>query len=171
MVGQTQFARTVAEIRRLCPGVTVELLIPDFKGKLELLQIVLDARPDILGHNTETVPRLYRRVRPQGKYHWTLSVLREAARQGFRTKSGLMLGLGEHPEEVIAVMQDLRAVGVHILTLGQYLQPTKNHLPVERYVTPEEFAEYRRIGLAMGFEHVESGPLVRSSYHAERHVA
>lgn len=169
--GATQFARTVAEIRRLCPGVTVELLIPDFKGKLELLQIVLDARPDILGHNTETVPRLYRRVRPQGKYHWTLSVLREAARQGFRTKSGLMLGLGEHPEEVIAVMQDLRAVGVHILTLGQYLQPTKNHLPVERYVTPEEFAEYRRIGLAMGFEHVESGPLVRSSYHAERHVA
>ncbi|GBD07686.1 Lipoyl synthase [bacterium HR21] len=169
--GARWFARTIEEIRRLCPGVTVEVLIPDFKGKKEALQLVIDARPDILGHNTETVPRLYRRVRPQGKYHWTLSVLEEAKRQGMRTKTGLMLGLGETLQEVIAVMQDLRRVGVDILTLGQYLQPTPNHLPVERYVTPEEFAELRRIGLELGFEHVESGPLVRSSYHAERHVA
>lgn len=169
--GARWFARTIEEIRRLCPGVTVEVLIPDFKGKKEALQLVIDARPDILGHNTETVPRLYRRVRPQGKYHWTLSVLEEAKRQGMRTKTGLMLGLGETFQEVIAVMQDLRRVGVDILTLGQYLQPTPNHLPVERYVTPEEFAELRRIGLELGFEHVESGPLVRSSYHAERHVA
>lgn len=169
--GAIWFARTIEEIRRLCPGVTVEVLIPDFKGKKEALQLVIDARPDILGHNTETVPRLYRRVRPQGKYPWTLSVLEEAKRQGMRTKTGLMLGLGETLEEVIAVMQDLRRVGVDILTLGQYLQPTPNHLPVERYVTPAEFAELRRIGLEMGFEHVESGPLVRSSYHAERHVA
>jgi lipoic acid synthetase len=169
--GARWFARTIEEIRRFCPGVTVEVLIPDFKGKKEALQLVIDARPDILGHNTETVPRLYRRVRPQGKYHWTLSVLEQAKRQGMRTKTGLMLGLGETFQEVIAVMQDLRRVGVDILTLGQYLQPTPNHLPVERYVTPEEFAELRRIGLELGFEHVESGPLVRSSYHAERHVA
>ncbi len=169
--GASWFARTIEEIRRLCLGVTVEVLIPDFKGKKEALQYVIDARPDILGHNTETVPRLYRRVRPQGKYHWTLSVLEEAKRQGMRTKTGLMLGLGETTEEVVAVMHDLRRVGVDILTLGQYLQPTPNHLPVERYVTPEEFAMLRRIGLELGFEHVESGPLVRSSYHAERHVA
>jgi lipoic acid synthetase len=169
--GASWFARTIMEIRRLCPGVTVEVLIPDFKGKREALQLVIDARPDILGHNTETVPRLYRRVRPQGKYHWTLGVLEEAKRQGMRTKTGLMLGLGETLEEVIQVMHDLRRVGVDILTLGQYLQPTPNHLPVERYVTPEEFAYLRRIGLEMGFAHVESGPLVRSSYHAERHVA
>ncbi len=169
--GASWFARTIEEIRRLCPGVTVEVLIPDFKGKKDALQLVIDARPDILGHNTETVPRLYRRVRPQGKYHWTLSVLEESKRQGMRTKTGLMLGLGETLEEVIAVMHDLRRVGVDILTLGQYLQPTPNHLPVERYVTPQEFAELRRIGLELGFEHVESGPLVRSSYHAERHVA
>ncbi|MCS7177506.1 MAG: lipoyl synthase [Candidatus Kapabacteria bacterium] len=169
--GAIWFARTIQEIRRLCPGVTVEVLIPDFKGKKEALQLVIDARPDILGHNTETVPRLYRRVRPQGKYHWTLSVLQEAKCQGMRTKTGLMLGLGERLEEVVAVMQDLRKVGVDILTLGQYLQPTPNHLPVERYVTPQEFDELRRIGLEMGFEHVEAGPLVRSSYHAERHVA
>ncbi len=169
--GASWFARTIEAIRRLCPGVTVEVLIPDFKGKRDALQLVIDARPDILGHNTETVPRLYRRVRPQGKYHWTLSVLEEAKRQGMRTKTGLMLGLGETLEEVIQVMHDLRRIGVDILTLGQYLQPTPNHLPVDRYVTPEEFAYLRRIGYELGFEHVESGPLVRSSYHAERHVA
>ncbi len=169
--GASWFARTIHEIRRLCPGVTVEVLIPDFKGNKHALQQVIDARPDILGHNTETVPRLYRRVRPQAKYHWTLGLLAEAKRQHMRTKTGLMLGLGETLDEVIAVMHDLRRVGVDILTLGQYLQPTPNHLPVERYVTPEEFALLRRIGLEMGFEHVESGPLVRSSYHAERHIA
>ncbi|MCS6966308.1 MAG: lipoyl synthase [Candidatus Kapabacteria bacterium] len=169
--GAFWFARTIEEIRRLCPGVTVEVLIPDFKGKKEALQLVIDSCPDILGHNTETVPRLYRRVRPQGKYHWTLSLLQESKRQGMRTKTGLMLGLGERLEEVVTVMRDLRGVGVDILTLGQYLQPTPNHLPVERYVTPQEFNELRYIGLELGFEHVEAGPLVRSSYHAERHVA
>lgn len=168
--GASWFARTIREIRRLCPGVTVEVLIPDFKGNTDALQQVIDAHPDILGHNTETVPRLYRRVRPQGKYHWTLGLLREAKRQHMRTKTGLMLGLGETLDEVIAVMHDLRRVEVDILTLGQYLQPTPNHLPVERYVTPEEFAALRRIGLEIGFEHVEAGPLVRSSYHAERHL-
>jgi lipoic acid synthetase len=168
--GAGLWAETIRAVRLLNPTTSVEVLIPDFKGKLEALQIVLDAKPDILGHNTETVPRLYRRVRPQGKYVWTLSVLRAAKEQGFRTKSGLMLGLGETKEEVLAVMEDLRSVGCDILTLGQYLQPTKNHLPVERFVHPDEFAEYRERGEQMGFLHVESGPLVRSSYHAERHV-
>jgi lipoic acid synthetase len=123
-----------------------------------------------LNHNTETVPRLYRRVRPQGKYHWTLEVLKESKRLGMRTKTGIMLGLGETKEEVLEVMHDLVGVGCDILTLGQYLQPTKNHLPVDRFVHPDEFAEYKKIGLEIGFNYVESGPLVRSSYHAERHV-
>lgn len=168
--GARLWAETIRAVRLLNPTTTIEVLIPDFKGKLELVQIVLDAAPDIVGHNTETVPRLYRRVRPQGKYQWTLAVLRYAKEQGFRTKSGLMLGLGETKDEVLAVMKDLRDVSCDILTLGQYLQPTKNHLPVERFVHPDEFAAYRQHGLAMGFLHVESGPLVRSSYHAERHV-
>lgn len=168
--GARLWAETIRAVRLLNPTTTIEVLIPDFKGKLELVQIVLDAAPDIVGHNTETVPRLYRRVRPQGKYQWTLEVLRYAKEQGFRTKSGLMLGLGETEDEVHAVMKDLRGVSCDILTLGQYLQPTKNHLPVERFVHPDEFAAYRQHGLAMGFLHVESGPLVRSSYHAERHV-
>ena len=168
--GARLWAETIRVTRQLNPTTTVEVLIPDFKGKLEQLQIVLDAQPDILGHNTETVPRLYRRVRPQGKYQWTLDVLRYAKQKGFRTKSGLMLGLGETKTEVLSVMEELRAIGCDILTLGQYLQPTKNHLPVARFVHPDEFAEYRERGLALGFLHVESGPLVRSSYHAERHV-
>ncbi|MCS7000075.1 MAG: lipoyl synthase [Bacteroidota bacterium] len=168
--GAHLWAETIRAVRQLNPDTTIEVLIPDFKGRHDALQIVLDATPDILGHNTETVPRLYRRVRPQGKYQWTLEVLRYAKEQHFRTKSGLMVGLGETKEEVFAVMEDLRAVGCDILTVGQYLQPTKNHLPVERYVHPDEFAEYRERGIAMGFLHVESGPLVRSSYHAERHV-
>ncbi len=168
--GAQLWAETVRAVRALNPTTTVEVLIPDFKGKLDALQIVLNSKPDILGHNTETVPRLYRRVRPQGKYAWTLSVLEESKKQGFRTKSGMMLGLGETKDEVLSVMEDLRSVGCDILTLGQYLQPTKNHLPVERFVHPDEFAEYRERGLEMGFLHVESGPLVRSSYHAERHV-
>lgn len=168
--GARLWAETIRAVRLLNPTTTIEVLIPDFKGKLELVQIVLDAAPDIVGHNTETVPRLYRRIRPQGKYQWTLEVLRYAKEQGFRTKSGLMLGLGETKDEVLAVMKDLRGVSCDILTLGQYLQPTKNHLPVERFVHPDEFAAYRQHGLAMGFLHVESGPLVRSSYHAERHV-
>ena len=168
--GSTIWAETIQRTRELSPSTTIEVLIPDFKGNMENLQRIIDARPDILNHNTETVPRLYRPVRPQGKFHWTLDVLRESKRQGMRTKTGVMLGLGETPAEVIDVMKELRAVNVDILTLGQYLQPTKNHLPVDRVVHPDEFAHYRTVGLDMGFAIVESGPLVRSSYHAERHV-
>jgi lipoyl synthase len=168
--GSEIFARTITEVRAANPGLTIEVLIPDFKGKTDALQRIIDARPEILNHNTETVPRLYRRVRPQAKYHWTLAVLETSKKQGLRTKTGIMLGLGETREELLTVMQDLRAIEVDILTLGQYLQPTKAHLPVERFVHPDEFAELKHIGLSMGFRHVESGPLVRSSYHAERHV-
>lgn len=168
--GAGLFAETILRTRERNPGIRIEVLIPDFKGKPEPLQMVVDARPDILNHNTETVPSLYRRVRPQGRYPWTLDLLAEAKRQGMVTKTGIMLGLGESLEELRTTMKDLVDRGVDILTLGQYLQPTKNHLPVERFVTPREFDELRRIGMSMGFRYVESGPLVRSSYHAERHV-
>lgn len=168
--GSSIWAETMRRTRELSPSTTIEVLIPDFKGNMDNLQRIIDERPDILNHNTETVPRLYRPVRPQGKFQWTLDVLRESKRQGMRTKTGVMLGLGETPAEVLDVMKELRTVNVDILTLGQYLQPTKNHLPVDRFVHPDEFAHYRTVGLAMGFAVVESGPLVRSSYHAERHV-
>lgn len=168
--GASIWAETINKVKELNPGLTIEVLIPDFKGKMENLQKVIDTRPDVLNHNTETVPSLYKKVRPQGKYHWTLSVLRECKSQGLRTKTGIMLGLGEEKTELLQVMQDLREVGVNVLTLGQYLQPTKNHLPVDRFVHPDEFNEYRETGLQMGFDIVESGPLVRSSYHAERHI-
>jgi len=168
--GSLIWAETIIRTKELNPNPTIEVLIPDFKGKMEPLQRIIDAKPDILNHNTETVPRLYRRVRPQGKFVWTLALLKEAKAQNMRTKTGVMLGLGETREEVLEVMEHLREVNVNILTLGQYLQPTKNHLPVDRFVHPSEFDEYRRIGLEMGFDVVESGPLVRSSYHAERHV-
>ncbi len=168
--GAGVFAETIRQARLQNPGLRVEVLIPDFKGKLDLLQLIIDAAPDILNHNTETVPSLYRQVRPQGKYQWTLDVLRESKRQGMMTKTGIMLGLGEGREELLTTMRDLVGVGVDILTLGQYLQPTKMHLPVKRFVTPEEFNELRDLGLEMGFRFVESGPLVRSSYHAERHL-
>ena len=165
------FAETIRQIRQRVPGCRVEVLIPDFKGDVSALRIVVAAQPDILNHNTETVPRLYRTVRPQGRYDWTLRILLAAKEEGMVTKSGLMLGIGETTEEVIEVMEDLRAVGVDILTLGQYLQPTRRHLPVDRFVHPDEFAFLKDKGLAMGFRHVESGPLVRSSYHAEEQVA
>jgi len=168
--GSTIWATTIRETKRLSPNTSVEVLVPDFKGKLENLHRIIEEKPDILNHNTETVPRLYRRVRPQGKYHWTLEVLKESKRLGMRTKTGIMLGLGETKDEVLEVMHDLVGVGCDILTLGQYLQPTKNHLPVDRFVHPDEFADYKKIGLEIGFNYVESGPLVRSSYHAERHV-
>jgi lipoic acid synthetase len=168
--GAGVFAETIRQSRARVPGLRLEVLIPDFKGKLELLQLIIDAKPDILNHNTETVPSLYRTVRPQGRYDWTLSVLAEAKRQGMTTKTGIMLGLGEEREELLATMRDLVDRGVDVLTLGQYLQPTKSHLPVVRFVHPDEFDELRDRGLEMGFRFVESGPLVRSSYHAERHV-
>lgn len=168
--GSTIWAETIQAVRQLSPDTTIEVLVPDFKGNLVNLARIIEAKPDILNHNTETVPRLYKRVRPQGRYQWSLDVLAESKQRGMRTKTGIMLGLGETPDEVMAVMNDLRAVGVDVLTLGQYLQPTKNHLPVDRFVHPDEFKRYETEGLAMGFHIVESGPLVRSSYHAERHV-
>jgi len=168
--GAAVFAETIREARRLNPGTKIEVLIPDFRGVAWALRIVVEAGPDILGHNTETVPRLYAKVRPQAKYERTLELLKRAADAGAVTKSGIMLGLGETREEILAVMSDLREVGVGILTLGQYLQPTRDHLPVSRYVHPDEFRTLKEEGIALGFKHVESGPLVRSSYHAEGQI-
>ncbi len=167
--GATIFARTIEEIRKRLPECTVEVLIPDFQGDRDALRIVMDARPDILGHNVETVPRLYRRVRPQAKYERSLRVLQWAKEMvpDATTKSGIMVGLGERWEEILQVMDDLRAVDCDILTIGQYLQPSRYHLPIERYYTPAEFEQLREEGLARQFKWVESGPLVRSSYHAD----
>ncbi len=168
--GAKIWAETIRKIKELNPDTTIETLIPDFQGKWDNLYIVLEARPDVLSHNMETVKRLHRRVRPQARYERSLEVIRRASEFGLRTKSGAMLGLGETREELLELMHDLRKNNCEILTLGQYLQPTKLHLPVEHYITPEEFLEYRKIGLEMGFRFVESAPLVRSSYHAEKHV-
>lgn len=164
--GAGVFAETIYAVRRTNPNTRIEVLIPDFKAKKASLELIFDAKPDILNHNTETVPSMYRMVRPQAKYHWTLGVLQQAKERGLVTKTGIMLGLGETREELVRVMRDLVECKVDILTLGQYLQPTANHLPVARFLHPDEFAELRDIGLDLGFRHVESGPLVRSSYHA-----
>jgi len=166
--GAELFALTIQAFRERVPGCGIEVLIPDFQGSRDALRIVMEARPDVLNHNTETVPRLYRRVRLGARYERSLELLAGAKqlRPECPTKSGLMLGLGETIEEVLAAMRDLRARCVDILTLGQYLRPSPQHLPIERYVTPGEFAVLRQAGLEMGFRHVESGPLVRSSYHA-----
>ena len=168
--GAAVFAETIRQARQVNPSIKIEVLIPDFRGVEWALDIVVEARPDILNHNTETVPRLYQTVRPQAKYTRSLELLERAKRKGMVTKSGLMLGLGEKTEEVLAVLNDLRKVECDILTLGQYLQPTKEHLPVDRYVHPEEFRMFKEKGVEMGFKHVESGPLVRSSYHAEGQI-
>jgi lipoyl synthase len=168
--GAPIFAETIRRIHERVPSCKVEVLIPDFKGSEQALRIVIDAKPDVLNHNLETVPRLYRTVRPQANYRQSLEVLDRAKRSGMVTKTGLMLGIGERTEEVLEVMKDLRAVQADILTLGQYLQPTADHLPIDRYVHPDEFRMLRDEGLAMGFRHVESGPLVRSSYHAAGQV-
>ena len=168
--GAEIFARTIQRIREQTPGCRVEVLIPDFKGSQEALMTVLSARPDILNHNTETIPRLYSKVRPQAKYHRSLELLCRAKAFGAVTKTGLMLGLGETFDEVRAVMTDLAKIKCDILTLGQYLQPTQDHLPVARYYLPDEFIQLKAEGLAMGFGHVESGPLVRSSYHADEYL-
>jgi lipoic acid synthetase len=164
--GAAIFAETIRQARKVNPSVRIEVLIPDFRGVRWALQLVIDERPDVLNHNTETVPRLYGRVRPQAKYGRSLELIRRGHDAGMVTKSGLMLGLGESSDEVLEVMRDLRGSGCDILTLGQYLRPSKEHLPVERYVPPAEFLDFRKEGLSMGFRHVESGPLVRSSYHA-----
>ncbi|MFA6571959.1 MAG: lipoyl synthase [Bacteroidota bacterium] len=167
--GSEIWANTIKEVRRLNPDVTIEVLIPDFKGDLTALNRVLQTKPDVLNHNIETVPRLYSRVRPKADYRTSLSILEEAKKQGFTTKSGLMVGIGETKEEIIDVMRDLRNSKVDLLTIGQYLQPTKEHLTVERFVHPDEFSDYSTIGKELGFIHVESSPLVRSSYHAGVH--
>jgi len=168
--GAPIFAETIRLIRELIPGCSVEVLIPDFKGSEEALGIVLEARPDILNHNLETVPRLYKTVRPQANYTQSLEVLARSKKRGMKTKTGLMLGIGEKTDEVLEVMKDAIKSGCDILTLGQYLQPTKEHLPIDRYVHPDEFLMLKEEGISMGFRHVESGPLVRSSYHAANHV-
>jgi lipoic acid synthetase len=164
------FAETIRLTRNACPGIKIEVLIPDFRGDREALRRVVEARPDVLAHNVETVPRFYRIARAGSRYRRSLDVLLRAKSFGLeiRTKSSVMLGLGEQVEEAVQVMKDLRQAQVDILTLGQYLQPTKEHLPVERFYTPAEFNELRGIGLSLGFSYVESGPLVRSSYHAEK---
>lgn len=168
--GSEIWAMTVRAIRRQSPETTLETLIPDFMGKWDNLQRIIDVAPEIVSHNLETVRRLTKQVRIQAKYDRSLEVLRRLKKGGMRSKSGVMLGLGETDEEVLETMADLRAVNVDILTLGQYLQPTPKHLPVAEFVTPERFQKYKEIGMEMGFRYVESGPLVRSSYHAEKHL-
>lgn len=169
--GSILWAETVKAVRRMSPGTTMETLIPDFKAEWRNVDRIVAAAPEIVSHNIETVRRLTRKVRIQARYDRSMSVLRYLKEAGLpRTKSGIMLGLGEREEEVIESLRDLREAQVDIVTLGQYLQPTPGHLPVQEYVTPEQFEKYKDIGLEMGFRYVESGPLVRSSYHAERHM-
>ena len=170
--GAPIFAMVIRRIRALHPGCSVEVLIPDFKGSLEALKIVMDARPEILNHNVETVPRLFKTVQPQDRYAWAAATLSHARQLDpeVLVKSGIMVGLGETMDEVKAVLRDQRSWGVDILTVGQYLQPSKKHLPIQRYYTLEEFAEIKDYGLSLGFKWVECGPLVRSSYHAAEQV-
>ena len=168
--GSIIWAETVNKVREISPSTTLETLIPDFAGNWENLQRVIDVAPEIVSHNLETVRRLTKEVRIQAKYDRSLEVLKRLKEGGMKTKSGIMLGLGETRDEVIETMQDLRDSKVDVLTIGQYLQPTRAHLPVENFVTPSAFNEYKEIGLEMGFRFVESGPLVRSSYHAEKHL-
>jgi len=171
--GARIFAETIQEIRKLSPNCRVEVLIPDFQGMDEALQIVLDAVPDVLNHNTETVPRLYRVVRSGARYDRTLRLLENVKKfsAGMITKSGVMVGLGETMAELVEVFHDLGSRRVDILTIGQYLRPSRDHLPIARFYTPEEFEELKAAALECGFRHVESGPLVRSSYHAHEHAA
>ncbi|CAN5394625.1 lipoyl synthase [soil metagenome] len=168
--GAAIWAETIRQIRLKSPGTSIEVLIPDFCGDWAALQLVLDAKPEILNHNIESVPRLYKVVRPQAKYHRSLKLLQIAKDQGFTTKTGMMLGLGEEEHELESVIDDLVAISCDILTLGQYLQPTHHHLPVIRWVHPDEFVAWKARGEAKGLRHVESGPMVRSSYHAEKQV-
>lgn len=168
--GSIIWYNTIKAVKTLNPGTTLETLIPDFKGEVENIQRIIDAAPEVVSHNIETVERMTRKVRIQAKYWRSMEVLRHLKTGGMRTKSGIMLGLGETMEEVVQTMKDLRASDVDVITIGQYLQPTKKHLPVIRFVHPDEFNELTRIGYEMGFDYVECGPLVRSSYHSDRHV-
>jgi lipoic acid synthetase len=169
--GAAIFAETIRQTRQLSPDCTIEVLIPDFEGNEAALAAVCAERPDILNHNIETVRRLFPALRPQGKYQRSIELLGKAKQWGMRTKSGLILGMGETMDEAREVMRDLRSVGCDIMTIGQYLQPTRQHLPVARFYDPSEFAMLKEEGISLGFTHVESGPLVRSSYHAEQQVA
>ncbi len=168
--GASQFVRCIEQVRRLCPNTTIEVLIPDLCGNWDALEIILQARPEVLNHNTETVPRLYKRVRPQGEYQRSLEMLERSHRLSPQTytKSGIMVGLGETDTEVKQVLRDLRVVGCDIVTIGQYLQPSSKHLKVDRFVTPEQFAQWQSLGESLGFLQVVSSPLTRSSYHAEQ---
>ena len=174
--GARHWARVIAAVKAKSPACAVEVLTPDFRGVPDALDIVLAAAPEVFSHNMETVPRLYRQARPGSRYDRSLGLLAEAARRrdagefAGRVKTGIMLGLGETPEEIYSTIGDIRNAGVEIMTLGQYLQPTPKHLPVDRWVHPDEFAGYRDFALSLGFAHCESGPLVRSSYHAHEHV-
>jgi lipoic acid synthetase len=168
--GSIIWQNTIRAVKALNPDTTLETLIPDFKGKQEDIQRIIDAAPEVVSHNIETVERLTRQVRIQAKYWRSMEVIRILKAGGRRTKSGIMLGLGEKKEEVIQTIKDLRDNGCDVITIGQYLQPTQKHLPVHRFVHPDEFAEYKEIGYSIGLDYVESGPLVRSSYHSERHV-
>lgn len=168
--GSIIWHNTIKAVKSLNADTTLETLIPDFKGKKEDIQRVIEAAPEVVSHNIETVERLTRQVRIQAKYWRSMEVIRTLKEGGMRTKSGIMLGLGEQKEEVIQTLKDLQAYGCDVVTIGQYLQPTKKHLPVHRFVHPDEFAEYREIGYSIGLDYVESGPLVRSSYHSEKHV-
>lgn len=168
--GAPIFAECHKQLREAIDGVTIESLIPDFRGVWEALQIVIDTPPDVLSHNLETVPDLYRTIRPQAKYERSLELLQRVKNQGIKSKTGIMVGFGETREQVIELMKDCVDHDVDVLTIGQYMQPTKMHQPVKEWVHPDQFAEYKEIGEELGLEHVESGPLVRSSYHAEEHV-
>jgi lipoic acid synthetase len=168
--GSIIWQNTIRAVKALNPDTTLETLIPDFKGYKDQIQRIIDAAPEVVSHNIETVERLTRQVRIQAKYWRSMEVIRTLKAGGMRTKSGIMLGLGEKKEEVIQTLRDLRDNGVDVVTIGQYLQPTRKHLPVDRFVHPDEFAEYREIGYQLGLDYVESGPLVRSSYHSEKHV-
>ncbi len=169
-LGAAHWARTIEAIRTLCPNTTIEVLIPDFQGRPELVKQVIDARPEIISHNMETVKRLTPQVRSAAQYGTSLQVIRQISDSGVTSKSGIMVGLGETVAEVEELMDDLHAAGCRILTIGQYLQPSHKHYPVAAYITPEQFTAYKITGLGKGFEQVESAPLVRSSYHAEKHV-
>lgn len=169
-LGASHWVKTIQEIKRLNPDTTIEVLIPDFQGRSELVAQVIEAHPNIISHNMETVKRISPLVRSAAKYETSLKVLEQIAASGTRTKTGIMVGLGEKPEEVEELMDDLRTVGCHILTIGQYLQPSHRHYPVAEYVTPEQFQKYKETGLSKGCDQVESAPLVRSSYHAEKHL-
>ena len=168
--GSIIWYNTIHAVKQLCPDTTLETLIPDFKGNKDQVQRVIDAAPEVVSHNIETVERLTKRVRIQAKYWRSMEVLRTLKEGGMRVKSGIMLGLGETRDEVIRTLHDLKDNGADVVTIGQYLQPTRKHLPVDRFVHPDEFAEYREVGYKIGLDYVESGPLVRSSYHSEKHV-